>query len=148
MLTLVAVDPTTQAQGLLIEIHPELERANEPLLAALCRRLYDESVRVGLLVARRETIVVRDMVSDLEFARSRFETKTVETADLFESAQLGAPSVGDRFVAQVEQWLIAVATSWHSTLSRAAIAAMVPDVVGHLVGAAVHPRDDDAAAAE
>jgi hypothetical protein len=146
MRTVIAIDPTTQTRGLLIEIYSDLDDATEPLLVEFCRRLYDQSMRVGLVVARRQTVVVRDTLSHMDFSRNRFEATVLDTAALFEAARLAMPSAGERFIAQVENWLAATARSWHSTLPDSAIAAMVPDVVGHLAGAAFHTEDDVAAA--
>ncbi len=146
---LVAADATTRDWGLLIDVHPELERVDESLLFAFCRRLRKESLFVGLFVTRRETVVVRDTGLTHELTRDRFKTQVVDTADLFARARIGAPLDGGGFVMQVERWLAVMATSWHTLLAPAAIEAMVPSVVGHLVGSVVYPLDDeDVAAAE
>jgi hypothetical protein len=146
MRTFVATDSSTHAHGLLIEVFPEVDEVEESLRAAFRRRLFDQNVRVGLMFARHQTLVVRDMVSDMEFSRNEFNTSDLDTSRLFSAARVGAPAAGDAFVSQVIRWLGETAASWQSTLPDDAFAVMVPDVVGHLVDASFEPLDAAAAA--
>lgn len=141
--TIIAVDPTTGRRGLLVEVHPDAAAQGDatPLADRLKRRLFDRSIRVGLVFTPTTTLVVRDLLSTMEFDPNRFEVRSVPTADLLEHAGLGAPRHGDVFFEQVRTWLDAVGSSWYSFLSPKAAPAMVPDVVGHLAQANLESWD-------
>jgi hypothetical protein len=137
--TFITIDPMTGRRGLLIEAHPEAPEGDGPahaLARELCRRLFDRSIRVGIVVTRSTTVVVRDLVTQTSFAQNRFRFDSVPTPNLFAHAQLGAPLAGAAaFCEQVRTWLEAVGSSWYSFLWPDAAPAMVPDVVGHLAQA-------------
>ena len=133
--TIVAVDQATHFKGLLVEIYPESLPDGELQNAAdeLKRRLFDQRIRVGIVVTPDVMLVVRDVAPEPAFKVSGFEVQKVPTAELFEYAGLGKPRPGAGLTSQVRQWLEAVGWSWYSSLWRGAVSAMVPDVVGHLV---------------
>jgi hypothetical protein len=139
--TIAAIDPKTGARGLLVEVHPERAAVDDAMLEAFCRRLFNRNVRVGLLMTPSQTVVVRDMLTAMQFARNRFEEETIDTPTLLLHARLGAPARGDRFVSQVRTWLEAIGGSWYSFLHDSAVGVMVPDVVGHLVEADLETWD-------
>lgn len=141
--TFIAVDPGTGRRGLLIEVHPDAPpQADARILADdLKRRLFDRSIRVGLVVTPTQTLVVRDRVTETNFTANRFDVVAVQTAGLLAAAGLGAPRPGAAFQEQVRTWLEAVGSSWYSFLWPAAAPAMVPDVVGHLARADIETWD-------
>lgn len=130
--TLIAVDPGTGRRGLLVEVHPDAPaQADAGVLAAeLSRRLFDRSIRVGLIFTPTQTLVVRDRVTETSYSSNRFDVVAVPTAELLAFARLGAPRAGTAFYEQVRTWLEAVGSSWYSFLWPEAAPAMVPDVVG------------------
>ena len=141
--TLIAVDPATGRRGLLVEVHPEATAQADPrgLAADLSRRLFERSIRVGLLFTPTTTLVVRDRVTETSFSANRFDIDAVATGELLGFAQLGAPRIGAGFYEQVRTWLEAVGSSWYSFLLPSAAPAMVPDVVGHLAQANLETWD-------
>jgi hypothetical protein len=140
--TIIAVDPVTGRRGLLVEIYPDRAAGDKAALCAdISRRLYDRSIRVGLVVTPEDTLLVRDVVSGVGFDENRFETRRLPTAELLTHAGLGAPRAGAAFCEQVRTWLEAIGTSWFSYLAPEAAAVMVPDVVGHLVHADLETWD-------
>lgn len=135
--TIVASDPTTGGRGLLIEVHANLDNVDDRK-DAFCTRMFDTSMRVGMLVTPKDTVVVRDTLSSMERVTNRFSFDYVNTADLFAaSKQKANEHISDEagLTKRVLAWLRAVGHSWWDNLPQAAVAAMVPDVVGHLVGA-------------
>ena len=140
--TIAAVDPMTGARGLLAEVHAESVEVSGATLTAFSRQLFERNIRVGLLITRVQTMVVRDTFSSMEFRGNRFSTVVLSTPMLLERAALRPLGTGERFMSQVVTWLEAIGSSWHSFLHESAVQAMVPDVVGHLVGATLEIWDD------
>jgi hypothetical protein len=140
--TFIAVDPVTGRRGLLVEVHPEDDGAEKgALVADLSRRLFDRSIRVGIIFTPLETLVVRDRVTETSFTTNRFDVDAIPTRELLEFARLGPPCWGPAFYEQVRTWLEAVGSSWYSFLWPDAARAMVPDVVGHLAPALLETWD-------
>jgi hypothetical protein len=141
--TILAVDPATQHRGLLVEVYteslpePDLQQA----LAGLERRLFDRSIRVGIVATPEIVLVVRDEVTELTLTANRFRVRTAPTANLLEHAGLGKPRPGAAFMLQVRRWLEAIGSSWYSFLWPDAAPAMIPDVVGHLAQAELEEHD-------
>lgn len=133
--TIAALDPATGSRGLLAEVHPERADVPDAVLRDFCRRLFQRNVRVGLVITPTVVVVLRDTLSSMQLRDNRFERLDLSTPTLLAHAQLGAPRADAAFMKQIVTWLEAVASSWHSFLHDSAVAAMVPDVVGHLAGA-------------
>jgi hypothetical protein len=134
--TIAALDPVTGNRGLLVEVHPESTQVPADVVRALSERMFLRSIRVGLIVARKETLVLRDTLSSMDFRENRYEKHVLDTGDLFAGAKVGAPAVSEsEFVKCVVHMLEAIASSWYSFLHQSAISAMVPDVVGNLAQA-------------
>jgi len=133
--TILAVDPATHHRGLLVEVYAESmpEPDLQAALAGLERRMFDRSIRVGLVATPEIVLVVRDQVTDLAFTASRFRVLRTPAVNLLEHAGLGKPRPGPTFVGQVRRWLEAIGSDWYTFLWPAAAPAMVADVVGHLV---------------
>jgi hypothetical protein len=74
----------------------------------------------------------------MQFSTNRFSQDPLETKKLLEHARV---IVGSDLARQVLAWLEDVGKSWYSALDDSAVAAMVPDVVGHLVGASLETWD-------
>lgn len=140
--TFIAVDPGTGRRGLLVEVHSEASTEADDVLAAnLGRRLFDRSIRVGLVFTPTRVLVVRDRVTETSFTANRFDVARVPAVNLLAFARLGAPRPGPAFYEQVRTWLEAVGSSWFSFLWPNAAPAMVPDVVGHLAHADIETWD-------
>lgn len=141
--TIIAIDPRTGRRGLLVEVHPDVPEDTDvrALAASLSRRLFDRSIRVGIVFTPSQTLVVRDRVTETSFNSNRFDTAQVPTVALLEFARLGAPRAGSAFYRQVRDWLEAVGSSWYSFLWPDAAPTMVPDVVGHLAQANLETWD-------
>lgn len=133
--TIAALDPLTQSRGLLVEVHPELESIPVHVRQVFMRRLYDRSIRVGLIVTPEVVEVIRDGLTSMEYRKNEFTGEQVKTAPLLRRAEQGTPRRGREFVEQVRAWLEAVGSSWFSFLDDSAVGCMVPDVVGHLANA-------------
>jgi hypothetical protein len=135
--TIIAVDPESRQRSMLIEIHPEIDgEPEESDVRTFEHRMFDRNVRVGLLVTRAWTYVVRDLLKAMDFAHNDFDLSKVETPLLLRAAGLGLPKSSESFSRQVLRWLDAVAgSSWSSFLPREAVPVMVPEVVGNLAQA-------------
>ncbi len=98
--------------------------------------MFMRNIRVGLVVTREQTMVVRDTLSSMSCLTNVYAREKLATADLFAGARIrnGGQSESD-FVACVLQMLEAIGSSWYSSLHPSAIPAMVPDVVGNLAQA-------------
>ncbi|MEX1363275.1 MAG: hypothetical protein AB1Z98_09125 [Nannocystaceae bacterium] len=142
--TIFARDPETGARGLVIEVRSDLvaDDGTVPTVEAdaLRRRLFDRSMRVGLLVTPRHVLVVRDRLTSMTFVDNEFATYTIPTGRLFDAAHVGTPSA-DTLLDQVRSWLEALAESWDTRLPADAFEAFVPDVVGHLVRADIEVHE-------
>lgn len=134
--TFVAVDPQTGERSLIAEVHPDLDRdPSEGELRAFEQRMFDRNLRAGLCVTRATVVVVRDLLSAMEFATNSFDRQAVSTRDLLAAAGLRPNAVGPNFVRQVQTWLEAVASSWSAVIPAEAIPLLVPEVVGNLAQA-------------
>jgi hypothetical protein len=139
--TIAAVDPLTQSRGLLVEVHPELGSIPAHIRQAFMRRLFERSIRVGMIVTPEVVEVIRDGLTSMEYRKNEFTGEQVKTEALLRRAEQGTPREGREFVEQVRGWLDAVGSSWFSFLDDSAVGCMVPDVVGHLANAKLETWD-------
>lgn len=135
--TIAALDPVTGSRDLLVEVHPELAQVAPDVVRAFLERIFLRNIRVGMIVARKDTVVLRDTLSSMEFRDNRYEQHVLDTHALFTGAKIAAHSSlsEPEFVKCVVRMLEAIASSWYSFLHESAIPAMVPDVVGNLAQA-------------
>lgn len=141
--TIFARDPETGARGVLIEVRPDLDDviiARQADVTALCQRIFDRNMRVGLLVSPYEVVVLRDRLTSMSFKGNDYARYTIATTLLFEAADIGKPSA-TKLIDQVRAWLSVLASSWSEHLPDEAFEAFVPDVVGHLVHADIEVHD-------
>lgn len=122
--TIAAVGPA--GTGLLVEVSAA-ESATQDMVYALRARLRQRCVRVGILITRTRTVVLRDWRDD----------RRLDTGDLFAGANVPLPvaETDEALVVQVMQMLRAIGDSWYEFLHPSAVTAMVPDVVGNLAQA-------------
>lgn len=149
--TIAAVDPRTGTRGLLVEVHPGVS-VPEQVIRSFKKRLFVRNIRVGLLVTRAQTMVLRDTLSSMDLSDNKYESHELNTKELLAAAQVRAATDQSEgaFTRQVVQMLEAVGSSWYSFLHPSAVSAMVPDVVGNLAEANIEVWDglldhDDAA---
>jgi hypothetical protein len=142
--TFIAVDPRTRERSLLVEVHPETDRAGLPEeLRAFEERMFDRNIRVGLYVTPVTTHVVRDLLTAVGFETNGYDEKQASTENLLRAAGLRANARGAEFVKQVRAWLEAVAASWSSFLPHdESFALFVPEVVGNLAQTNLEEWDD------
>jgi hypothetical protein len=135
--TVTAVDQVTGSRDLLVEVHPELAHVAPAVVRAFSERLFRRNVRVGMIIARQETVVLRDTLSSMKFSDNRYEQHRLDTEALLAGASVTShpTSSGSEFVESVVRTLEAIASSWYSFLHESAVPAMVPDVVGNLAQA-------------
>ena len=131
--TFAALDPITGCRNLLVEVRSEHAVFDEGAqIGPLAERMRMRGISLGLLVTRRSVYVVRWRFNVGDFVYS----DPLPTAALLEHAGFGPPFQGPaQFEQQVRQWLEGVSYSWYAYLLPAAAPVMVPDVVGHLIGA-------------
>lgn len=135
--TISALDPVTGTRGLLVEVHPELTQVASDVVRAFSERMFLRNIRVGVIVARGDTVVLRDTLSSMQFRDNRYEQHELDTDALFTGAKITAHrSLPDpEFVKCVVRMLENIASSWYSFLHESAVPSMVPDVVGNLAQA-------------
>lgn len=131
------VDPLTGRRGLLIEATSAVGKVSDEAVKAYSQRLFESSIRVGMIATPTEFVIVRDALSSMKLAKNELRVERVPTAPLFMKARLGTPSSGRAFEAQVRRWIEAVGASWFEALPPDAVAKMVPDVVGNMSGALI-----------
>lgn len=141
--TFIAVDPLSGQRSLIAEVHPDsVQPPNSEMLRDFERRLFDRNVRVGLIVTPMSTVVIRDLLSAMDFQSNTYAKDSIDASDLMRAAGLRTNVTGNIFVAQVRTWLDAVATSWHSFLPPSAVPLLIPDVVGNLAQANLEEWND------
>jgi hypothetical protein len=139
--TIVVRDTRRGTADLLVEVHEDAEAVPVTFAQDFFRRLFERNIRVGLIATPKAIMVVRDTISSVEFAESRFASHSFDSNVLFSSAGLPSAEVGAGFVGQVRDWLTQIGSSWHASLPKEALSWMVPDVVGHLSDADLESRD-------
>jgi hypothetical protein len=137
VLDIFCADPLTGRQGLLIRVQADADGVSPEAVDGFVIQLFRTSIRVGLLMTPLETVVVRDALSSMAFRTNQFLQDKLETAALLKHAHLGTPKSGPAFESQVRRWIEAVGESWFHALPPEAVGKMVPDVVGHITGAAL-----------
>lgn len=141
--TIVALDPLTGARGLVVEVHADLDTPSPEVVQSFRERLFLRNVRVGLLVTRARTLVLRDTLSRVDSQENKYELHELDTVDLFTAAKVRLPvaRTDESFTEQVVRMLEAVGSSWYTFLHPSAVSAMVPDVVGNLAEANLEEWD-------
>jgi len=138
--TIVARDSRDGRRGLIAEVHPEIASSpSEDELRAFEERVFYARVGAGMFFTSSRLIVVRDLLTAMTFAGNHYARTDLDLQDLLRRAGSALPvrELHD----QVRSFMKLVPDIWMTSLPREAVAAMVPEVIGHLYEAELETFD-------